>query len=80
MTIRIRNAKPANKLLIEDVEWDEEHLKSLHITKEQAVELYQMRGYDFRDCEYIGTVTEAPDEEDALDMFNSISQEHSGNE
>ena len=57
MTIHIRNEKPANKLLIEDVEWDEEHLKSLHITKEQALKLFQTRGYDFQDFEYIGTIT-----------------------
>ena len=73
------NEKPDKKLLFEDVEWDEEHLKSLRITKEQALELYQMRGYDYRDFEYIGTVTESSDEEDILDQFNSTGQDLSSN-
>ena len=80
MTIHKRSEKPANKLLIEDVVWDEEHLKSLHITKEQALELFQIRGYDYQDFEYIGTITESSDEEYALDPFNAIRQELPSNE
>ena len=44
------------KELVEDIdiEWDEEKLKSLHLSKEEAMNLYKNFGYDYRGLEYIG--------------------------
>ena len=52
MTMKIINEKPIDELLVEDIEWDEEHLKSLRMTKEEALELYRDHGYSYKSFEF----------------------------
>ena len=62
MTIKIINEKPRNELLIEDIEWDEEHLKTLSFTKEEALNAYKC-GFDYTEAYYISSLTASEGEE-----------------
>jgi len=49
VTMKIIKEKPRNKLLIEDIEWDEEDLKAHNTTKEEAFDLYKYFGLSYKD-------------------------------